>query len=101
MLSEISATQLGDWMNYAQLEPFGEQRADWRQQMICAVVANGYRDPKKKALKLSDFALKFGGGQSPMGKKIAESPKGMAAQMQLWDQMSGATVEPSRTRSPI
>ncbi len=101
MLSEISATQLGDWMNYAQLEPFGEMRADWRQQMICAVVANGYRDPKKtQPLKLSDFALNFGGARTPMQKKV-DSAKGMAAQMTLWDQMSGATVAPSRNKSPI
>ena len=86
MLAEISATQFGDWMHYFELEPFGEIRADARQQMTCAVIANGYRDPKKKAPKLSDFALQFGGeSRRRPARTRKQSPADMRAQMEVWN----------------
>jgi hypothetical protein len=68
MLERMSSRELTDWQGYYQSDPWGEQRADWRAGMICAVIANSFRDPKKgKTFKPEDFMPRIGkkkGGQT-------------------------------------
>ncbi len=61
LLSELSQRELVEWHCYAELEPFGEPRADYRMGMIAATLANTHRDPKKKATPFqpSDFMPTF------------------------------------------
>jgi hypothetical protein len=61
LLSEISSEELTEWMAYAELEPFGEERADLRSATVAAVIANANRDRKKRPqpYKVSDFMPKF------------------------------------------
>lgn len=40
LLASLTSPQLGEWYAYLQLEPIGEQRADFRAGMVCATVAN-------------------------------------------------------------
>lgn len=49
-------------MVYAEIEPFGEWRADLRAGIIASTVANGNRDPKKqkKPFRPEDFMYEFG-----------------------------------------
>jgi len=43
------------------VEPFGEDRADFRSAIVASTVANAFRDPKKrKPYKPDDFMPKFG-----------------------------------------
>lgn len=49
MLDRMSSHELTEWMAYASIEPFGEDRADLRAGMISSVIANTNRDPKKRA----------------------------------------------------
>ena len=37
---EIDAREFAEWMAYDNIEPFGEQRADWRIAQLCCLVAN-------------------------------------------------------------
>lgn len=55
----MSSQELTDWMVYAQVEPFGEERADLRAALISSVIANVNRDPKKrsKPFDVTDFML--------------------------------------------
>ena len=49
------------WAAYAELEPFGEERADLRAGIMASVYANVHRDSKRsKAYSPSDFTPKFG-----------------------------------------
>jgi hypothetical protein len=65
MLSEMTWDQLLEWHEYAQLEPFGEERADLRSGIITANIVNvliaANTDPKKrpKLYKPSDFMPDF------------------------------------------
>lgn len=60
-LHEISWRQLKLWMEYAELEPFGEERADLRAGIVASMIANVNRDPRKgKPFQPSDFMPKFG-----------------------------------------
>ena len=38
MLESISNAQLNEWLAYYQIEPFGEERADYRTAQICALI---------------------------------------------------------------
>lgn len=62
LLNEISSEELTEWMAYAELEPFGEERADLRSATVAAVIANANRDRKKRSrpYRVTDFMPKFG-----------------------------------------
>lgn len=51
---------LREWVDYFQVEPFGEERADLRAAMIAMVTANVHRGKKTSPYKLTDFMPKFG-----------------------------------------
>lgn len=48
LLCSISSRQLTEWMAYASIEPFGEERADLRMAIVAALIANANRDPDKR-----------------------------------------------------
>jgi len=77
MLREMSFAEFQDWQQFAELEPFGEERADIRTASIVSTLANIWRDPKKhrQPYQMSDFFFRF--GDSPEEKK----------QPQSWEQM--------------
>ena len=56
MLKQMSAMELSEWVAYYEVEPFGEERADYRSAIIAWVLATinakkGYR-PKVEAFML-------------------------------------------------
>ena len=55
MSEEISDAELYEWMAFYRLEPFGDERADVRAGMVCAVVHNVNRGKRGKAAKPTDF----------------------------------------------
>lgn len=77
MLDEIGMPQLTEWMAYYQLEPFGEERADFRMARLAATMVNMWRDQdKSNAVTEADFMPNFEQGQEP------ERPEDVAA---AWD----------------
>lgn len=47
--SEIDAREFAEWQAYYTIEPFGEERADYRNAILCALIANALgkkREPK-------------------------------------------------------
>jgi hypothetical protein len=59
VLESMSSRQLTEWIAYAKLEPFGEERADLRAGIVASVIANANRDPKRKPYKPEDFMPRF------------------------------------------
>jgi hypothetical protein len=59
MLAEMTSTQFAEWMAYAQLEPWGEERADLRAGIVASTVANSMRGKKGKPFKPADFIPDF------------------------------------------
>lgn len=53
-------TQLVEWMAYAQLDPFGERRADLRIARLMAFQANMWRGKNQRAYRVEEFMPKFG-----------------------------------------
>lgn len=60
MLREMSIRQFRDWVRYAELDPFDEQRMDYRIASVVAAVVNSQRSRKQRKMKLSEALLRFG-----------------------------------------
>lgn len=73
MLRSINKRQLFEWIAYAELEPFGEDRADWRAALVASMVHNVAVD-RKHQKKVQDFLLKFG-DQEPRKPKTWQEMK--------------------------
>jgi hypothetical protein len=55
LLAEMPSSELTEWIAYAAIEPFGEQRADLRAGIVAAATVNsGFARPKE-AVRASDF----------------------------------------------
>lgn len=48
MLASMTWNQLKGWMEYASIEPFGEERDDYRSGIVASVIANVNRDSKTR-----------------------------------------------------
>jgi len=61
LLTRISSRELTEWIAYAELDPFGEWRADLRAGIVASTMANTARDPKRraKAWTAQDFMPQF------------------------------------------
>jgi hypothetical protein len=55
LLSELSASELTDYMAFDRIEPFGEVRADLRAGIVASTVANHGMSPPKEAARPIDF----------------------------------------------
>ena len=53
----MSSREFSEWMQYAELEPFGPLRDNLHAGMVAATMANAWRDKKHKAVKPTDFLL--------------------------------------------
>jgi len=56
MLAGMSSHMLEEWRAFAQLEPFGDERADFRIGQLTAIVANAMLTKGTKPFSWSDFA---------------------------------------------
>ena len=77
----MSGREFSEWIAYAQLEPFGEERADLRMGILAALQANMNRDPKKttKDYTPEDFMPKFDREERRSNGWNAEALEMMAA----------------------
>lgn len=48
-MEAFDSRDVSEWMAYASIEPFGEERADMRAGIIASVIANVNRDPKRRS----------------------------------------------------
>lgn len=62
MLRSMSSLQISKWQVYDELEPFGEERNDWRFASICQALWNIARNVRTNpnGWPLGDFLVRFG-----------------------------------------
>lgn len=69
----MSGQQLTEWMAYFELEPFGEERADYRMATLAALTANIHRDPEKSdEFRVQDFMPRFDGSPAEEAPQIGK-----------------------------
>ena len=103
MLATITWTQLQEWMAFAQLEPFDEERADWRSAQVAAMIANANRNPKKRKqpYPLHEFVLNFGDAPKPEKKKQSwQEQKNIARMLAIQSRADRRPVTPPRPARP-
>jgi len=63
LLSRVDSHELSEWVAYAQVEPFGEDRADLRSAIIACTFANmmaaAWGKKGHKGFKITDFLPNF------------------------------------------
>jgi hypothetical protein len=63
------------WVEYNQIEPFGEERADLRVAQLAAIMANAWRKKGSRRYKIDDFMFDFG------SRRRARTPDELAQQV--------------------
>lgn len=48
LLQETSSRELSEWMAFDRVEPIGDRRRDLQAGIVASVMANAYRDRKKR-----------------------------------------------------
>lgn len=84
MLRSMSWPQLHEWLHYAEIDPFGEDRADLRAARICSILANIHRPKGAREYSPKDFMPDFEaaarqGPRKPMDRKRWERLKATIA----------------------
>lgn len=65
LLAELTSRQVAEWLAYAQVEPWGEDRADLRAGIVAATVANAFRRQDSRAFTPQDFMPDFAEDEDP------------------------------------
>jgi hypothetical protein len=59
-IARCDAEEFREWLAYYGLEPWTQDRADWRAGMVASVIANVNRGRGTPAYKAADFMPRFG-----------------------------------------
>ncbi len=62
LLAKTSSRELQEWMAYAEIDPFGEERADLRAGIIASTIMNAiqaFGDGNNKKFEPQDFMPEF------------------------------------------
>lgn len=65
---EVSSAEFAMWMAYYQVEPFGEERADWRAAIMPVMFANAFKGQGGRTYQISDFMYS---GKKPRRRQTA------------------------------
>jgi hypothetical protein len=91
MLAAMPQRVYREWMVYAEMEPWDQQRADWRAAMIASTMANLWRGKKGRRRKLKDFLPVF--KRSPGRPRTKQQAANLMAAMA---KMYGGQVQDNR-----
>lgn len=94
MLASMPYRIWRDWVEYNNLEPFGEERADLRAGIVAAVVANCLgRGKGKPAFKATQFMPKF----EPPVKREPKTPEQLLSKVMALNKLFGGEVKELRS----
>jgi Protein of unknown function (DUF4035) len=79
LLGRLSSAEIGEWLAYYELEPFGEWRADLRAGIIASTVFNMNRGEHAAPARAADFMPDFSGERLRAQEKSIEELKLLAS----------------------
>lgn len=91
MLRTMTAKQFRAWEMYAEMEPFGEERADFRAASIVQMIYNVNRGKGVRAIKLDQCLLRFG---EPPESKPAQTSQQQFAMLKILAAMHANETTP-------
>jgi uncharacterized protein DUF4035 len=93
----MTTRQFCEWRAYYDLEPFGEERADYRSAQVVATLLNVHRKRGSPLVKLAECLLKFGSAALP--RTQAESVAQIQRAMEILVQIHNAPSEKKKKES--
>ena len=78
---------MSEWQAYFSLEPFGERRADYRNALLCCILANANRGKDQKAFEVSDFLPTY---PEDLPDEDAEEPEPWKEQLAMAELITAA-----------
>lgn len=99
MLREITWEQFLEWRMYDDLDPFGEDRDDYRFASIVQALWNIARDPKRypNGFPLTDFLMNF--GDTPRIVKETQTVAYQETMIDAWVFTNNAIVTAKETKA--
>lgn len=79
MLQGMTVHEFRRWRAYYDLEPFGEERADFRAASIVQTLVAIHRKRGTKVKPIRDFVLKWGDDAAGAGRKTWQQMKAIGA----------------------
>ena len=91
MLEGLTSRQVAEWQAYSAVEPFGEDRADYRLAHALAVIVNLLKGSDGPAVQIADLYPRVGVlvDDEEAGDEEDKPPK--HPNVVLWEQMMGLT----------
>jgi hypothetical protein len=90
MLAGMSSRQFSEWMAYAAVEPFGEERSDYRVAHALAVIVNMFRGKDDQPVSVADLlprvGILAGSAKADDAPKPHPNVQRFEAMMALWEQ---------------
>lgn len=80
LLRRLTSRQFAEWMEYYQLEPFGEDRADLRSAIVACVMSNRWRGKNEPPSKPADF-MPFGRAKEQTPDEIKQQLRSILGQV--------------------
>ena len=89
----MSSREFAEWWAYYQLDPFGPERADLRNAALMALIAEMFRDPKKRGNPFTpeDFMPSFDGEErAPRNGGVERpGPEELYQRIRSWAAVAG------------
>lgn len=89
LLDSMSGAELAHWFAYYEVDPWTEDRADWRSGMVCSVIANCLTGSKHGP---DDFTPKFKPAGQHADEDDEDADKRLMLQGMKWAGMLGGTL---------
>lgn len=80
----MSSEEWTYWQAYYQLDPWGEERADYRIAVLDALFANAWRGKNSRKFEPKDFMPEFGRASGE------QTPEEMRAICEMWGALGSA-----------
>ena len=65
----MSSLEFSEWIAYYKIDPFGEDRADYRNAIMCTLFGNAHKKKGARSFRIDDFM--------PVWEKVVQSAKSM------------------------
>lgn len=89
----MTSWEFSHWVALYQMDPWGEERADLRNAMVCATLANIHRGKGSKRVTIGDYMPRF-------GEDVKESTETMLAKARHMMRSAGVRFIDAKTGKP-
>ena len=69
----MTSWEFSHWIAYYEMDPWGDERADLRNAMMCATMANIHRKKGSRRITIGDFMPRFGEKQEQDPEQMRKS----------------------------